>query len=185
MAKRSVLTRGWPADLEVRGDGRTVVGIACPFDAPTEIRDGSGRYVERFKRGAFARTIRERGPGKVKFLAMHNRESLPLGRAVSLSEDAAGLWGEFRVAATTAGDEALELIRDQALDGLSIGFAPIRQKWSADRTEVERLEVALREVSAVWAPAYEQAEIAGVRFDRPVLSAAAAQARLKLLELQR
>ena len=56
MAKRPVLTRGWPADLEVRGDGRTVVGIACPFDAPTEIRDGSGRYLERFKRGAFATT---------------------------------------------------------------------------------------------------------------------------------
>ena len=74
---------------------------------------------------------------------------------------------------------------DGTLDGLSIGFAPIRQKWSADRTEVERLEVALREVSAVWAPAYEQAEIAGVRFDRQVLSAEAAQARLKLLELQR
>ncbi|MBP7632268.1 MAG: HK97 family phage prohead protease [Acidimicrobiales bacterium] len=174
------LTRANPVDLEVRGDGRTVVGIAVPFDRSTPIRDASGSYDESFRRGAFARTIRERGD-RVKFLAQHDRRSLPLGRAHMLREDAAGLYAEFRVSATTAGDEALELIRDGALDALSIGFRPIRDRWSADRSTVERLEVRLDEVSAVAFPAYSDALIAAVRSGLPTIPAEVARRRLALL----
>ena len=35
-----LLTRVAPVDLEIRDDGRTVVGLAMPFDTPAEIRDG-------------------------------------------------------------------------------------------------------------------------------------------------
>jgi hypothetical protein len=87
---------------------------------------------------------------------------MPLGRATELREDAAGLWGAFRVSKTTAGDEALELIRDGALDGLSIGFKPIRDGPVVDGL-VERLEVALYEVSAVAFPAYAGALVEAVR----------------------
>jgi HK97 family phage prohead protease len=179
---REHLTRAIPADLEIRGDdGRTVVGIAVPFDSPTEINDWEGRYAETFKRGAFARTIAERG-GRVKFLAQHNRQGMPLGRAVLLREDAAGLYGEFRVSKTEAGDEALELIRDGSLDGLSVGFRMVRDQWSRDRTERTVLEVALHEVSAVSFPAYDGAVIAGVRTSIPRIPVDAAKARLELLE---
>ncbi len=174
------LHRASPADLEVRGDGRTVVGIAVPFDAPTSIRDASGTYTERFRRGAFARTIADRG-SRVKFLAQHDRRSLPLGRAHMLREDAAGLYAEFRVSQTRDGDDALELIRDGALDAFSIGFRPIRDRWTADRSEVERLEVRLDEVSAVSFPAYESALIAGVRSGLPTIPAEVAHRRLELL----
>lgn len=155
-----LLTRTTPTDLEVRSDGRTVVGIAVPFDAPAEI----GPVSEVFRRGAFARTIAERG-SRVKFLALHDQGRLPLGRATLLREDASGLYAEFRVSATAAGDEALELIRDGALDSLSIGFRPIRDAWNATRSIVERLEVALAEVSAVAFPAYDGAAITAVRSD--------------------
>lgn len=164
MTTRPFLTRDFAADLEVRGgDGRTVVGWAVPFDAPTAIQDASGSYEETFRRGAFARTLTERGPERVKFLAQHDRAGLPLGRAVVLEERPEGLWGEFRVSDTTAGDEVLTLIRDRALDSLSIGFSPIRDRWNRARTAVERLEVRLAEVSAVWSPAFSGAAIAGVR----------------------
>lgn len=175
------LTRYNPADLEIRGDGRTVVGLAVPFDRPAAIRDASGTYSEVFRRGSFARTIAERGD-KVKFLAQHDRRSLPLGRARVLREDASGLYAEFRVSKTAAGDEALELIRDGALDALSIGFRPIRDQWAADRSEVQRLEVRLDEVSAVAFPAYDGALIASVRSDLPFISREAAARRLALLE---
>jgi HK97 family phage prohead protease len=174
------LTRATPADLELRGDGRTVVGIAVPYDAPTEIRDGYGAYTETFVRGAFARTIAERGD-RVKFLASHNRQTFPLGRATLLREDPTGLYLEARVSKTAAGDEALELIRDGALDGLSIGFAPIRDQWSTDRQTVTRLEARLHEVSAVSFPAYDGAVIAGVR-SHHVLTVEQARRRLDLLE---
>jgi len=115
-----------------------------------------------FKRGAFAKTIDDRGD-RVKFLAQHDRRSMPLGRATLLREDATGLYGEFRVSNTAAGDEALELIRDGALDAFSVGFRPVRDRWNADRSMVERTEARLDEVSAVAFPAYDGALIAGVR----------------------
>lgn len=179
------LTRATPADLEIRSDGRTVVGICVPFDSPTEIRDMSGSYTETFQRGAFTRTIAERGD-RVKFLAHHDRRAMPLGRAVLLREDNGGLYGEFRVSQTAAGDEALELIRDGALDGLSIGFEPVasRDQWSRDRSSVVRTEVKLHEVSAVSFPAFSDALISGVRAaEAPkVIDLAAARLRLELLK---
>ncbi|MCB1041139.1 MAG: HK97 family phage prohead protease [Acidimicrobiales bacterium] len=178
---RDQLHRAHPADLELRGDGRTVVGLAVPFDTPAPIRDATGSYAEVFRVGAFARTIAERGD-KVKFLAQHDRRSLPLGRALVLREDTAGLYAEFRVSQTQAGDEALELIRDGALDALSIGFRPIRDRWSATRSEVERLEVRLDEVSAVAFPAYEGALIASVRTSGPTIPHEVAARRLALIE---
>jgi HK97 family phage prohead protease len=156
------LNRAHQADLEIRGDGRTVVGIAVPFDAPTPIRDASGSYTELFRRGAFAKTISERGD-RVKFLAQHDRRAMPLGRATLLREDAAGLYAEFRVSQTRDGDDALALIRDGALDALSIGFRPVKDVWNRDRSMVERTEARLDEVSAVSFPAYDGALIAGVR----------------------
>lgn len=166
-----VLTRTAPlADLELRGsDGRTVVGLAVPFDVPTEIRDPMGSYVESFKRGAFARTLAERGAARVKLVAVHDYRKLPLGRLTQAVEDTAGLRIEARISATAAGDEALELVRDGALDSFSIGFAPVAggDRWSRDRTSVERIEVRLHEVSLVPFPAYETALIAGVRHAAP------------------
>jgi uncharacterized protein len=149
------------SDLEVRGDGRTVVGIAVPFNEPTNI----GRYVEVFRQGAFARTLTERGPSKIKLLALHDQRALPLGRLSAAREDAKGLWIEGRVSETQAGDEALTLVRDGALDSFSIGFNPMPNgdRWNQDRSLVERVEVRLQEVSLVPFPAYTGATVAGVR----------------------
>jgi HK97 family phage prohead protease len=161
MTSRPFLSRAFGAtDLEVRGDGRTLVGIAVPFDTPTWIGDLGAEEV--FRRGSFARTIRERAD-RVKILANHDRRSWPLGRATLLREDPTGLYLEARVSATAAGDEALELIRDGALDAFSVGFQSIDERWSRNGDLVERLEVALREVSVVAFPAYDDARIVAVR----------------------
>ncbi|HRB04229.1 MAG TPA: HK97 family phage prohead protease [Ilumatobacteraceae bacterium] len=168
----NIITRAAPcADIEIRGsDGRTVYGIAVPFDQPTEINDRyNGNYTETFRRGAFARTLTERGAAKVKLLAVHNSQTFPLGRLSSAVEDAAGLLIEARVSATQAGDEALELVRDGALDAFSIGFVPVPtgDRWGKGRTSVERLEVKLHEVSLVRLPPYAGALVAGVRSAEP------------------
>jgi HK97 family phage prohead protease len=176
------LYRARPVDLEVRGDGRTIHGIAMPFDAPAEIREGGWRFTETFRRGAFTKTITERSPQAVKSFAKHARASLPIGRASLLREDALGLYAELRVSATSAGDEILELVRDGTLDALSIGFQPIKDRWSGSRDAVERLEVALLEVSVVDFPAFAGAQIAGVRSDEHRLSPEAAARRLDLLD---
>ena len=169
-------TRATPADLEIRGDGRTVVGIAVPYDSPTQVRAVGGSYTELFRRGAFARTIQQ-ATSKVKFLALHDSLSrLPLGRATLLREDTAGLYGEFHVSKTRDGDEALQLVADGALDGLSVGFEPVRENVTKAGV-VERVEVRLREVSLVVWPSYTDALVTAVRGD--VVSIAELAARLE------
>lgn len=156
------ISRAFTGDIEVRSDGtgRTVHGIVVPFDRVARVSDGGPSYDEAFQRGAFAKTIAERG-SKVKLLSQHDSRSNPLGRATLLREDAAGLYGEFSVSKTRAGDEALELVRDGALDSFSVGFKPVNH---AMRAGVKwRTEVGLREASLVTFPAYEEAFVGGVR----------------------
>lgn len=155
-------------DFEVqrRGDGRTVFGIAVPFDTPATVNDGQGPYREVFRSGAFAKMIadekRSSVGSRVKFLANHNRNQ-PIGKATLLREDTAGLYAEFRVSETTAGNEALQLIRDGVYDSFSIGFAKVQERRDKSSNLVERLEVQLREVSTLAFPAYATASVMGVR----------------------
>ena len=85
----------------------------------------------------------------------------PIGRAVALREDKAGLYGEFRVSSVPSGDQALELVRDGVIDSFSVGFAPIQAEQDGDVTV--RTEVALREASLVTFPAYEDARVLALR----------------------
>lgn len=158
------LSRAFVSDIEIRsdGDGRTVHGIIVPFDQVARVSDGGPFYDEAFQRGAFAKTISERG-SRVKLLSQHQARQNPLGRATLLREDAAGLYGEFHVSSTRAGDEALELVRDGALDSFSVGFKGI--KHAKRGGVVWRTEVGLREASLVTFPAYEAALVGGVRID--------------------
>jgi uncharacterized protein len=157
-----LLTRATFADLEVRSDGRTIVGLAAPFDTPTTINDRSGAFTEVIRPGAFTRTIRERGD-RVKLLRNHDSAQL-VGRATTLIEDARGLRATFRVSSTAAGDEALALARDGALDALSIGFNIPQGGERITRTGVrELIEIRLSEVSLVTFAAYDSARIEAVR----------------------
>jgi HK97 family phage prohead protease len=158
-----MLRRAFSPDMEIRsgGDGRTVCGIAVPYNQRTPIREFGLSFDEEFIRGSFARTIAERGD-RVKFLEQHD-STKPLGRATELREDAAGLYAEFRVSKTQRGDEFLELFRDGAMDSLSIGFLPVLDDQRNGGKHIIRKEVKLREVSAVTFPAYEGAVLSGLR----------------------
>lgn len=155
------ITRAFAGELHIRadGEGRTISGIVTPFEREARVSDGGRPYSERFRRGAFARTIKHRGD-RVKLLLQHNSHE-PIGRAVALREDAAGLYGEFRVSSVPAGDQAIELVRDGVLDSFSVGFSPIQHERDGD--VVVRTEVALREASLVTFPAYEDARVTALR----------------------
>ena len=105
----------------------------------------------------------------MKALAQHDHRNLPLGRVTKLREDSAGLYAELRMSKTRDADEVLELVKDGALDSFSIGFNPVRDRWSSDGSHVERLEVGLREVSLVAFPAYESARVLAVRSARGLI----------------
>ena len=153
-------TRTSPITLELRADGRTIAGIAMPYNSPTKV----GGYVERFLPGAFA----DADPAQVPLTTVHDRESLPIGRAVRLTDTQAGLEAELRVSETRLGDEALTLIRDGAVNGLSVGFIPVEDHWDQTRTIVERVKARLVEISLVAFPAYADARVMAVRSDQAV-----------------
>ena len=143
-------TRTSPITLELRADGRTIAGVVMPYNVEARI----GSYVERFLPGAFA----DADPAQVPLTTVHDRESLPIGRALSLTDTPAGLEAELRVSETRLGDEALVLIKDGAATGLSVGFVPVEDRWDQARTMVERVKARL-----VAFPAYADARVMAVR----------------------
>lgn len=185
--------------LEVRhepgedpGDGRTLVGLAVPFDLELDVSDLWDTYTEVFRRGAFAKTIKDRAR-PVQMFVNHAHRDLPIGKAVSLTETEAGLEAEFHLSDVARAGDVLTLVGDGVMNGLSIGFEPVSDQITKakDRTPpapfdlVERTEVRLFEVSICSFPAYEAAGVTGVRSssDRPAIADLAAE-RARLLEVR-
>jgi len=170
-----VVTHVYAQRLAVRheddgGDGRTLVGLAVPYDVELDVSDWWDDYSEVFRLGAFKKTIRDR-KHPVPLLVSHEHRGLPIGAASELTEQDDGLHATFRVAETPKGDEVLALVRADAISGLSIGFEPVSHTVTAGdkrtppsrRDLHERTEVILREVSVCNFPAYAQAGIDEVR----------------------
>jgi HK97 family phage prohead protease len=153
--------RSFTPDLQVRsgGDGRTIMGIAVPYNAPTRIDDNT---VEEFVRGAFNHQLNK--PQLVKFAREHYLLGGELiGAASLLRDDAIGLYAELRTSKTPKGDETLELVRDGALSQLSIMFSD-RQIRRLGGGHVQRVKAHLGEVAIVAQGAYgDLASVAGVR----------------------
>jgi len=143
--------RNYDSHLEVRkdGDGRTVVGIAVPYDVEQRI---GPNLVEVFRSGVFRDVTK--AANRVKMLFQHKTDT-PIGRATLLEEKPEGLYGEFRISKTEAGDEALELIRDGVLSNLSVGFQPLKDEKR--NGVINRLRAHLAEVSLVTFGAYGDA----------------------------
>lgn len=151
-------------DIDVRdtAEGRTVFGTVVPYGRVATVNDGAGPYREMFAPGAFSRSIAQRAD-KVKLLTNHDGRKLPVGRATLLEERDSGLYGEFLVSRNAS--HLLSDVTDGIVDSFSVGFRGINAK-KVDGVVV-RTEAALREVSLVGFPAYEDALIGGVRSDLP------------------
>ena len=132
------------------GATRAVIeGYASVFG----VRDLSGDVV---RRGAFAGLI-PACAGRVRMLSQHAAEA-PVGRWVRIEEDAYGLKVRGEVFTDTdAGRNLHRLLRGGALDGLSIGFKPVRARRT--RTGREIVEADLWEVSIVTFPMCPEARI--------------------------
>lgn len=135
-------------------DGRTITGLAVPFDTETEIIPG---FREKIARGAINLDTMP---------ALFYRHSEPIGVITAMSEQPDGLMIEARVSDTALGRDASTLARDGAIKSLSIGF--FEREYTDSTTEdgaTLRTQTAidLREVSLVPVPAYEDAKITAVR----------------------
>ena len=111
-------------------------------------------------------------------MAVHDHESLPIGRALAFTDTQAGLEAELRVSKTKLGDDVLELVRDGAATGLSVGFIPVEDRWDSGRTRVERVKARLVELSVTAFPAYMDARVLAVRSEEPARTPRLTVARL-------
>jgi len=138
-------------DLNVTDAGLTVSGYASLFD----IEDHGGDVV---RAGAFAQGLLARPPAQVRMLFQHDAAE-PIGVWDAILEDGRGLFVKGRILnAGPRGRAALGLVRDGAVDGLSIGF---RTRRFANRPNGGRdlLELDLWEVSIVTFPMLAQARL--------------------------
>ena len=137
--------------------GKTLVieGYASLFG----VEDLAGDVV---RAGAFARSLR-RGAG-VGMLLQH-LGGRTAGRWTKMREDGRGLFVRGFVSdETAAGQAALGMIADKALDGLSIGF--VARDWSPRAVRGRELrEIELREISLVTSPMLPGARFAAAGGD--------------------
>jgi HK97 family phage prohead protease len=115
----------------------------------------------------------------------HERQGgSPCGRTLLLRDDAAGLYGEWRVSKTATGDELLELIKDGVYRELSVGFrcAPSWARTLPDGT-VSRQRFDPFEAASVLRGAYaDAATVEGVRAEQTLVRPHLARARLTLAD---
>ena len=181
MPDEKMESRNYSVNLELRAnsDGRTIYGIAVPYNKEQRI---TSTMIEVFRKGVFSEVIK--APHRVKLLRGHGENNV-LGRATLLKETDDGLYAEFKISKTREGDEALELVKDGALDQLSVGFMPIKNKKRTDGV-MERLKAHLAEVSLVTFGAYgELASVTGMREGQPHLTPRLDEARKILDAIQR
>jgi len=130
--------------------------------------------------GAFAESLAKRDAGAVRMLWQHD-PATPIGRWLSVAEDRRGLRvrGRLNLAVERARD-IHALMRDGAVDGLSIGFRVERAR--AERpTGLRRLEkLDLWEISVVTFPMLPGARVETVKEAVPSLASSIRAAAVRL-----
>lgn len=142
--------------LEERAEGqpKQIVGYAAVYDKDSE---NLGYFIEVIRQGAFTKSLKDLPD--VRALLGHNPEAV-IGRTkagnLTLKEDSLGVRLTLTPIDTTDGQKAIEWVRSGVVDGMSIGFQVITDRWSmkGGKNYREILEANLFEVSLVAWPAY-------------------------------
>ena len=138
--------------VKAAGDGWEFSGYASTYGNV----DLGGDVVMR---GAFADSLKQRP--KPKFLWQHDMHE-PIGAVQSLTSDANGLKGTWRISKTARGADAYELLKDGAIDSLSIGYVPTDVEFDDNGVRLLKA-VDLLEVSLVSLPMNEKALVTSVK----------------------
>lgn len=151
------MQQGWiSSDFIVKSSKKSstlISGYASVFDT-------SDNHNDIIKKGAFKNAKSD----KVKLLWQHDQKK-PIGVISFLEEDEYGLAIEAEINNdTSAGAEASSLIKQGAINGLSIGFSIKSSDYDKKGSRVID-EVELMEVSVVTFPANVDASITQVKKD--------------------
>lgn len=153
---------------------------AVPLDLKAVAEDGEfegylstfgnvDRGMDMVMPGAFRRTLAEKKLPAIKMLRDHDTTKV-VGKWLSMAEDATGLKVRGKLFATGDGaiqlaKETLTLMREGALDAMSIGYRTIKAVWDEQSGVRQLLDVDLWEGSIVTFPMNEMAMIDAVKGD--------------------
>jgi len=142
----------------IEPDG-TVEGYASLFGELDAARD-------MVMPGAFARTLKSRGPRRVPMLFQHDPAE-PVGVWLELTEDWRGLRARGRlIPDVTRARELIALVKAGAVDGLSIGFRTVKGRVDPVSRVRKIHELELWEISIVTFPLLAGARVRAVKEDR-------------------
>ena len=114
-------------------------------------------------KGAFSKYLKKHAPSKIRMLFQHNPDE-PVGVWQEITEDHKGLFVSGAIStATTRGRELIELMRQGAIDGLSIGFKTVRSRKEKHSNIRTILQADLWEISIVTFPMQANARIEAVK----------------------
>ena len=130
------------------GDKRTISGKIAPYGEVGNTSAGRVVFAEN------SITVPE--PSKVKLLMSHDN-SKPVGRMQSVTSNKTGLYGSFKVSASTRGSDAILLAQEQLMDGLSVGVEVEDSRQEKDYLLVTA--ATLKEVSLVESAAFPSAAV--------------------------
>jgi HK97 family phage prohead protease len=138
----------------------TIEGYASLFGEIDQARD-------MVMPGAFRLTLKTRGVRRIPMLFQHDPAE-PVGIWTELREDHRGLFARGRlIPDVSRGKELLALLREGALDGLSIGFKTVKGRIDP-KTRVRKLDVVeLWEISLVTFPLLNGARVHAVKGEGP------------------
>ncbi len=143
-------------DLKSVEEDGTFEGYASLFE-----RVDLGRDV--IARGAFAESLRKRGPRGIRMLFQHD-PSEPIGTWTHLEEDRRGLKARGRLTQDVArAKEVTALMRAGALDGLSIGFRTVVAHRDRKRGVRRIAKLDLWEISIVTFPMLPGARVERIK----------------------
>lgn len=149
---------GFAFDLDVKAvsEQGEFAGYAAVFNNQDQGRD-------IILPGAFAKSLQRRPAAKVKMLRQHDPYE-PIGVWLDLAEDSKGLRAKGKlILDTVKGRETHALMRAGALDGMSIGFRMLKDRF--DRAKNIRFleELDVPEISIVTFPMNHRATVASVK----------------------
>jgi HK97 family phage prohead protease len=136
---------------------RTISGIAVPWGVEATVSDGTR---VRFERGSLPIT------GKKPKLLKYHDSTQPVGVVTGRVDSEKGMVFTARISATSEGNDMLELIKDEAVDAVSVGVDVIDARYDDDGTMVIA-KANWVELSLVTEPAFKGATITDVAATQP------------------
>jgi len=145
--------------LSFNAEFKTIDDATGTFEGYGSIFGNADSYNDVVVSGAFTQSLKKRNPA---LLWQHDTWK-PIGKYTEVKEDSKGLYVKGKLSlGVQQGREAYELLKDNAISGLSIGFMTKSEEFTSSGVRLLK-EIDLFEVSIVTFPANEVAQVISTR----------------------